>query len=344
MSSLPNATVLADAVLVVAAAFALSAGLIVCLRPLLRRYALARPNERSSHRIPTPQGGGIAVCIATIACASAAIFVAPELGSTAFREVMPVLGAMVLLAGVGALDDIRTMNVVSRLGLQILAVAIVITTLPADLRAVPAIPRSIEFAVLLIGSVWFINLVNFMDGIDWLTVAEVVAITVGVIVLGFLGSVPTHGTLVALALLGATLGFAPFNRPVARLFLGDVGSLPIGLALGWLLVLLAGNRHLAAALLLPLYYMADATLTLMRRLAAGERIWQAHRSHFYQLATERGFTVLGVVGRVTVVNLGLLVLAVTTVVKPTLWVEGVALASGGVLVAWLLALFARGRR
>jgi UDP-N-acetylmuramyl pentapeptide phosphotransferase/UDP-N-acetylglucosamine-1-phosphate transferase len=140
------------------------------------------------------------------------------------------------------------------------------------------------------------------------------------------------------------LGFAPFNRPVARLFLGDVGSLPIGLALGWLLVLLAGNRHLAAALLLPLYYLADATLTLMRRLAAGERIWQAHRTHFYQRATERGFTVLGVVGRVTVVNLGLLVLAVITVVKPTLWVEGAALASGGVLVGWQLALFARGRK
>src|SRR5215471_1687096 len=123
MSSLPDATMLAGAALVVAAAFALSAGLIVLLRPLLRRYALARPNERSSHRIPTPQGGGIAVCIATIAGATAAIFAAPELGTS--REVAPLLGAMVLMAAVGALDDIRTMNVVSRLGLQTFAVAIV---------------------------------------------------------------------------------------------------------------------------------------------------------------------------------------------------------------------------
>src|SRR5205085_5665321 len=204
MSSLPNATMLAGAGLVVAAAAALSAGLIVCLRPLLRRYALARPNERSFHRIPTPQGGGIAVCFATIACAAAAIFAAPQLGTS--HGVAPVLGAMALMAAVGVLDDIRTMNVVSRLGLQTLAVAIVIMTLPADLRALPAIPRSIEVALLLIGGVWFINLVNFMDGIDWLTVAEVIAITVGVIALSLLGAVPTHGTVVALALLGATLG------------------------------------------------------------------------------------------------------------------------------------------
>jgi UDP-N-acetylmuramyl pentapeptide phosphotransferase/UDP-N-acetylglucosamine-1-phosphate transferase len=344
MSSLPDATMLAGAALVVAAAFALSAGLIVLLRPLLQRYAVARPNERSSHRIPTPQGGGIAVCIATIACVTTTTLAASGLGMTAFRELAPVLGAMTLMAGVGALDDIRTMNVTSRLALQIVAVSIVIMTLPTDLRALPAIPRSIELALLLIGGVWFINLVNFMDGIDWLTVAEVVAVTAGVIALGLLGAVPMRGTLVALALLGATLGFAPFNRPVARLFLGDVGSQPIGHALGWLLVLLAGNGHVTAALLLPLYYVADATLTLVRRLAAGERIWQAHRSHFYQRATERGFTVMEVVGSVTAINLGLVLLAVTTVAKPDLWLQAAALVAGGALVGWLLALFARGRK
>ena len=74
-----------------------------------------------------------------------------------------------------------------------------------------------------------------------------------------LGALPAHATVVALALCGALIGFAPFNRPVARIFLGDVGSLPIGLLLGWLLVLLAGSGHLAAAMMLPLYYLADAT-------------------------------------------------------------------------------------
>jgi len=97
------------------------------------------------------------------------------------------------------------------------------------------------------------------------------------------------------------LGFAPFNRPVARVFLGDVGSLPIGLLLAWLLVLLA-QRYLTAALLLPLYHLADATITLLRRFAKGERVTQAHGSHFYQRATDNGFSVIEIVGLVFVVN------------------------------------------
>ena len=94
------------------------------------------------------------------------------------------------------------------------------------------------------------------------------------------------------------LGFAPFNKPVARLFLGDVGSLPIGLLLGWLLLQLAAKGHLAAALILPLYYLADATITLACRIARGEPIWQAHRTHFYQRATDNGFSVPAIVTRV----------------------------------------------
>ena len=121
---------------------------------------------------------------------------------------------------------------------------------------------------MLVAGIWFLNLVNFMDGIDWMTVAEVLPVTAGLAILGALGALPSYGIVAALALFGATLGFAPFNRPVARLFLGDVGSLPLGLLIGWLLLLLAARGHLAAALLLPLYYLADATVTLIRRLVA----------------------------------------------------------------------------
>ena len=105
---------------------------------------------------------------------------------------------------------------------------------------------------------------------------------------GLAGALPRDATVVAIALFGAMIGFAPFNRPVARLFLGDVGSLPIGLILGWLLLLLAAHGHLAAALLLPLYYLADATITLLRRLIKGDLPTQAHRDHFYQRAIDDG--------------------------------------------------------
>ena len=137
------------------------------------------------------------------------------------------------------------------------------------------------------------------------------------------------------------LGFAYFNRPTAKLFLGDVGSLPIGLLVGWLLVLLAGHGHLAAALLLPLYYLADATLTLIRRLSRGERIWQAHRTHYYQRATDRGFSVTQIVTRVFAVNVCLAGLALITVVEASRVTDTAALALGAALVAWLLVTFTR---
>jgi UDP-N-acetylmuramyl pentapeptide phosphotransferase/UDP-N-acetylglucosamine-1-phosphate transferase len=140
------------------------------------------------------------------------------------------------------------------------------------------------------------------------------------------------------------IGFAYFNRPVAKLFLGDVGSLPIGLLLGWLLTALAGNGGRAAAILLPLYYLADGTITLFRRLMNGEKVWHAHRSHFYQRATDRGFTVTGVVGRVFIVNLILAALALTTLMFPGRATDVAALFAAAALVGSLLVSFARGKK
>ncbi len=318
----------------------LSAALIIVLRPWLRRYALARPNARSSHSEPTPQGGGIAVIAATILSAWLAVtFFA--LGTSTAAPLPAVFGATVLMACVGAVDDIRPVAVVPRILLQALAVAIVIHALPDQLRIVSLLPWWLERVLLVVGGVWFVNLVNFMDGIDWMTLAEVIPLSGALVVIGALGALPAYGVAVALALGGAMLGFGYFNRPVAKLFLGDVGSLAIGLILGWLLVLVAGGGHLIAALLLPLYYLADTTITLLRRLAQREPIWQAHRTHFYQRATQHGRTVIAVVGQVFAVNIGLCALAVMTVLVPGQVSDAAALLGGVMLVAWVLAAFGR---
>ena len=129
---------------------------------------------------------------------------------------------------------------------------------------------------------------------------------------------------------------------MAKLFLGDVGSLPIGLVLGWLLVVLAGSGARTAAVLLPLYYIADSTITLLRRTANRESVWQPHRTHFYQRATDRGFRVIGVVARVFALNLALVALALTTMVLPSPTIEIAALIAGALLVASLLVVFVRG--
>jgi UDP-N-acetylmuramyl pentapeptide phosphotransferase/UDP-N-acetylglucosamine-1-phosphate transferase len=183
-----------------------------------------------------------------------------------------------------------------------------------------------------------------MDGIDWMTAAEVVPVTAGVALLGLIDGASPGTVLVAVALLGAIIGFAPYNRPVARLFLGDVGSLPIGLLLGWLMLMLAGRDNLAAAILLPLYYLADATITLGRRLLRGEPVWQAHRTHFYQRATDGGFSVKEIVARVFVLNVALAGLAMVTAIEPDPRVDAATVALGGALVAWLLLTFHRGKR
>jgi UDP-N-acetylmuramyl pentapeptide phosphotransferase/UDP-N-acetylglucosamine-1-phosphate transferase len=324
--------------LVFVASALVSVVVIWLLQPLLQRHALAHPNVRSSHKTPTPQGGGIAVIAATVGVVVACVlFGVPGLGGQALWL---VLTATVFIALVGAIDDIRPIAVMPRLILQVAGVAIVLAALPVDLRVVPLLPYWLERALLGLAILWFVNLVNFMDGIDWMTVAEVAPLTSGLVLFGLMAALSRDATIVALALCGAVIGFAPFNRPVARLFLGDVGSLPIGLLLGWLLVVLAGNGHFAAALLLPLYYFADATITLLRRLANGEPILQAHRSHFYQRAVDGGFSIYQVVGRVFLLNIALIGLAVTTLLTTSYLLHAAALIAGCVLVAFLLYRFA----
>jgi UDP-N-acetylmuramyl pentapeptide phosphotransferase/UDP-N-acetylglucosamine-1-phosphate transferase len=324
----------------VVAAALLSAGITYAIQPWLLRYALARPNARSSHRVPTPQGAGIAVIAATLAVAGATAAYADTISP---NIPVAVFAASLFIAMVGFADDVRSIPVLPRLLLQAVAVGAILFTAASDVRIVPTCPLWIERGLLLLAALWFVNLVNFMDGLDWMTVAEVVPTTGAMVVLGSLGEFPLPGTIVAAALCGALLGFAPFNRPVAKIFLGDVGSLPIGLLLGWCLLQLAYNHHLAAALLLPLYYLADATVTLLRRLVRGEPFWAAHRSHFYQRATDNGFTVLGVVSEVFALNVALAVLAIASTSTHSAGIDTVFVIIGGIGVALTMFRFSRPR-
>jgi UDP-N-acetylmuramyl pentapeptide phosphotransferase/UDP-N-acetylglucosamine-1-phosphate transferase len=334
----PNRLVLALFILV--AATLMCAGLIVLLRPLLLRYALARPNARSSHRIPTPQGAGTAVIAATLVVAGAVIAIS---GFMELNILTTVFGATLFIALVGAADDIKSIPVITRLILQTLAVVAILFVTPSDLRIIPACPFWIERGLLLLAGLWFVNLVNFMDGLDWMTVAEVVPITSALVLLGVFGELPVSATIIAAALCGAMVGFAPSNRPVAKVFLGDVGSLPIGLLLGWCLLQLAYHQQLVAALLLPLYYFSDATVTLLGRMARRESFWAAHRSHFYQRATDNGFTVLRVVSEVFALNVVLAALAIVSITANSVMASVLSLLTGAVAVALALYRFSQRR-
>jgi UDP-N-acetylmuramyl pentapeptide phosphotransferase/UDP-N-acetylglucosamine-1-phosphate transferase len=140
------------------------------------------------------------------------------------------------------------------------------------------------------------------------------------------------------------MGFAPCNRPPARVFLGDVGSLPIGLLIGWCLLQLAYDQQLVAAVLLPLYYLVDATITLLRRMIRRESFWAAHRSHFYQRATDNGFTTLEVVISIFVLNVALAALAIASTLTSSLSIKLVLLLTGCAAVTGLIYRLSRPRQ
>jgi UDP-N-acetylmuramyl pentapeptide phosphotransferase/UDP-N-acetylglucosamine-1-phosphate transferase len=280
------------------------------------------------------------VIAATLVIAGAVMIWA---GAADLKAPVRVFAATLFVAIVGFADDVKHIGVVPRLLLQAVAVGAIIFTFSSDFRIIPACPLWIERGLLLLAGLWFVNLVNFMDGLDWMTVAEVVPITAALVILGWLGEFSVSATFVAAALCGAMLGFAPFNRPVAKIFLGDVGSLPIGLLLGWCLLQLAYDRQFATALLLPLYYLADATVTLLRRLVRREPFWAAHRSHFYQRATDNGFTVWRVVGEVFALNVLLAALAIGSVAAPSAAIETTLLIAGGAATALVMYRFSQPR-
>ena len=275
----------------------------------------------------------------------AATLAAAGAGAILMNLTVPAVlfGATLFIALVGFADDMKSIPALPRLLLQAVAVGATLYAAPVDLRIAPAVPLAFERAIVLLAGLWFVNLVNFMDGLDLMTVSEVVPITTAMIVLGSLGEFPIPAMVVAAALCGAMVGFAPFNRPVAKVFLGDVGSLPIGLLVGWCLLQLAWREQLASALLLPLYYLSDSTVTLFRRIANREPFWAAHRSHFYQRATDNGFTVQRVVGEVLALNSALAVLAIISIRIGSAAVDVFLLLTGGLAVAAILCRFSRKR-
>jgi UDP-N-acetylmuramyl pentapeptide phosphotransferase/UDP-N-acetylglucosamine-1-phosphate transferase len=289
--------------MVEAAAIALTTGLVsyLAIRALIpilqRRRVFAYPNERSLHQVPTPRGGGIAViCPVLLAWALCARWgwVPPGVSTVIFGAV--------LLALVSWIDDLHDLSPLPRLLAQGAAVVLGLFALPAR----GGLSTAAGFAATGLLWVWWINLFNFMDGIDGIAGSEAVAIGVGLLLFATAGTgVDPALAMLAAAVIGAALGFLVWNWPPARIFLGDF-SAPLGYLLGFLLLDLAIRGHWKIAVILPLYFLADATITLARRLVRGERIWQAHREHFYQKAVRRGLGHADVVKRIIAADLMLI--------------------------------------
>jgi UDP-N-acetylmuramyl pentapeptide phosphotransferase/UDP-N-acetylglucosamine-1-phosphate transferase len=276
------------------------------LRLLTRLQLYDRPNERSSHAVATPRGGGLALVPLLLGS-----WVTWRLWAGAAPAGFgPVLLGAVILALVSLADDLRGLSAVLRLAVQAGAVAVGLIGLgtagPVFQGLLPPLADRLAAAVLWL---WFINLFNFMDGIDGISGVEAVSIGLGLALVALLGGLAAGLVALPILLSAGALGFLAWNWPPARLFLGDVGSIPLGYLLGWLLLATAAQGQWAAALILPLYYLADATATLAKRGLRGAKIWRAHREHYYQRAAQGGLSHGAVVLRVLSCNVALVAFA-----------------------------------
>lgn len=289
------------------------------------RDIAAEENHRSMHKGRVPTGGGLPLLASALLVALAAAG-APE----GLHMLAPALAALVLVSWA---DDRKAVPPLARLAVHIGVAMAALSALPGHLFVFQGVlPFWIDRAVAGLALVWFINLYNFMDGIDGIAGIETVVIAVGyAVVLLAAGHASEPLVAVALAVAGATAGFLVWNWHPARIIMGDVGAVPLGFLMGWLMLDLATRFSLAAGLILPLYFAADATITLGRRVVRGERPWEAHREHFYQRAAGGLGSHARVVERVLACGLALIGCAVLGLSAP--W-AGLALAA--VLVALLL--------
>jgi len=260
------------------ASFAVTALAVRLVLAFLRhRQILDLPNERSSHSRPTPRGGGLAV---TPVILTGWLLLAGA-GMVLSGQLVVMGGALGLLL-LSWQDDRKSLPARTRLLVHLLAVIAGIYALPAsELIFQGWLPFWLDRAVAALLWLWFLNLYNFMDGIDGITGIETLCIAAGLWLLS-----PAQEQSAVLA--GAAAGFLIWNWHPAKIFLGDSGSVPLGYLLAWLLLRMAGDGFWAPALILPAYYLADATITISKRALRREKIWQAHRQHFYQKAVQGG--------------------------------------------------------
>lgn len=244
-----------------------------------KKELLDHPNERSSHNVPTPKGGGLAIMLVFYGVLIYLRFL-DQVDTRLFYALLTATPVIV----VSLVDDIYPLSAKIRFGVQLLSAA-------AALYCLGGI-GSMNFAlfylhglwlniIALLGIVWMTNLYNFLDGIDGYAASE--ALFAG------LAAYLLFGNDLALVLALAASGFLIFNWHKASIFMGDVGSAPLGFIFAVLMLYDAATPHFLGWLMLLSLFWFDATLTLIRRAKRGEKLSQAHKKHAYQRLNQAGF-------------------------------------------------------
>ncbi len=315
---------------VICAAFVTAAEPV--LIPLLRRAAVDIPNGRSSHTVPTPRGGGAPVAVGV---AAAALLIH---GTVAVMFAM----AVAAFAAIGFADDLAGLPAGRRLAMQGLASLAVAGVLVGRIGLPPTVMAAgvVVLAVWLIG---FVNAFNFMDGVNGISGAHALIGGAFYACLGWWR--PDAFLAVAGAAVAAgALAFLPWNAVRARVFLGDTGSYGLGVALA-LLAAYCVIRHIPPeAALAPLaLYLADTGWALQRRIRAGERVFEAHRTHTYQQLCDVGWSHQRVTMATAAVTAAVCLLGAASLTGHPALRAGADLAAIGLLAAYLRSPVLLGR-
>lgn len=267
----------------ISAAFTAVLSALLC--GLYLRFALARkifdkPNERSSHTRPTPHGGGTALMAAfAIGLVMALRFHGPWDSAYVTLAV-----AALFLTALGVVDDLRSLSVRLRLSLYGATCLLVTVALTGGTAGTGVLSGLLPLALLAFAMLWFLNLYNFMDGIDGIAAVQTILACCSAALLSFVTTGDAGYALFCLLLAAAHCGFLMWNWPPARLFMGDAGSVSTGFLLAGLALLAAvqGSLNPLCWLVLLAVFITDATYTLLWRMARGQRFTQPHRLHAYQ--------------------------------------------------------------
>ena len=284
------------------------------------------PSERSNHNIPKPKGAGL-ILIPLIIFATLLVFF---LEKTLDNDWFVIFGFTLILMIVSFLDDLKNVSSKIRLIFQIFCVLSSLFLFKDELNLLIGSSFlnfiSPEFSILkpiiilfllTILWVWIINLFNFMDGMDGITSVQVITLAIFINIISIFDLIEINFLYFSLILLAIFIAFLSVNKPPAKIFLGDVGSIPIGYLVGFLIIYNVINTGLIIPfVIIILYYLLDSTITLLIRLLNGENIFQAHSNHFYQKIIRKGFSHNYVLKKITILNFTLLLLSITSIKLP----------------------------
>lgn len=311
--------------------FSLACGLTYFMRAYaLKKNIIDNPNERSSHSVPTPRGGGVAVVCSYLLALAVLIFSQQLVAHTGLTLII----AGFIIALLGFLDDHGHINAIVRLAIHFLVAIGVVFSLGGFSEVTIFNGFELGFVANIIAVlflVWLLNLYNFMDGINGIASVEAITTTVSMAILYLLLYTSLNSDILWL-LAVCVFGFLLWNFPKAKIFMGDACSGFLGLTLGILaLIALKENLALFCAWIICLgVFVVDATYTLITRVVNGYKMYDAHRSHSYQILSRKWNSHTPVTLAVTIINfLWLFPIAYLMVIQQWMYPEI------GVLIAYL---------